>query len=396
MRLFRKPRFEDRTLTRSNVPSVMLTSTVAGLPKTADAALRIVDVLACVRLLAESASILPLHAYRRTASGRQRIESGIADLLERPAPATSQGNLVCQLVGSLALRGEAFVGKFRKGGELVQLGMLPVDRIAVEIKNGEPVYTLTHDTGRQTRHGADDVLHLRGLSVDGVRGLSPIGYAREALGLAAALEQHASALFANGAAPLGVLTVGQGPAQGDVMENLRKGFEDRHKGAKNAGRVAVLAGEIDFKPVSITPADAEFIAQRKLSTSEVARLFRVPAHLVNAESNTSLTYSTTEMDALNFVKFSLQPWLTVIEQAVSADRDLCQPGTYVQFKLDALLRADSHTRAQVYALALDPERGWMRREEIRELEDLPREQRVPVPTVTVNGHTRQERPHARA
>jgi HK97 family phage portal protein len=373
MGIFRRERAEERMLTRENVPGVMLQTTIAGQPVTPDTALRLVDVLACVRLLAESASILPLHAYRKGNAGRQRVEGGITELLERPASGTTQANFIAQLVGSLAMRGEAFIGKFRRAGELVQLGLLPVDRMEVEIKNGEPVYTLTSDKGERTRHTTADVVHVRGLSIDGVRGLSPIAYAREALGLASALTEHASALFANNAAPLGVLTVPPGPAQGDVMENLKTGFEARHKGSENAGRVAVLAGEIKFEAVSITPSDAEFVATRKLSSTEIARLFRVPPYLIGAESGDSLTYSNVEQEGINFLRFSLAPHLRVIEQAISADADLTPPGAYWEFVTEAILRTDALTRSEVYGRALDPSTGWMRRDEVRELEDLPPE-----------------------
>lgn len=368
--LFRR-RHEDRALTAQNVPSVMLNPTLAGTTVTAESALRTVDVLACVRLLAESASTLPLIPYRRTASGRQRYDGAITGLLNRPSPATTQANLVAQLVGCLALRGNVFLGKFRNAeGEVEQLALLPPDRVAVELVGGSPVYTLTSDRGEQTMHTTRDVLHLKGLSLDGLMGLSPIAQAREALGLAAALSEHASALMGNSATPMGVLTVPPGPASEDMMESLKGAWEKRHRGSKNAGRVAVLSGEVNFSALSLTPADSEFVAQRKLSTQEVARLFRVPPHMVGAQSENSLTYSTVEMDALNFVRFSLSPWLTVVEQGITADPDLCPAGVYVEFLVDGFLRAASETRAQVYALALDPEHGWLSRSEVRRLENL--------------------------
>lgn len=352
----------------------MLQSTLAGVAVTPETALRIVDVLACVRLLAESASTLPLKPYRRKANGERVLYTGkLAQLLERPAPATTQANLIAQLVGALALRGNAFLGKFRDGdGEIVQLGLLPPDRVQVELVRGEPVYTLTHDTGEQTRHGTEDVLHFKGLSMDGIVGLSPIAQAREALGLAGALAEYGSALFGNAATPQGVLTVaGSGPSQGDLIENLKTGFEARHRGAANAGRVAVLSGEVTFHPISLTPGDAEFIATRKLQTAEIARLFRVPAHLINGEApGGSLTYSTVEMDALNFVRFSLAPWLVVIEQGIAADPDLSPSTVFVEFVLDAFLRPASTERAAVYSAALNPQTGWMRRSEVRRLENL--------------------------
>lgn len=363
---------EQRSLTKDSVPSVMLHQTVAGSTVNAEAALRIVDAYACVRLLAETASTLPLIPYRRTSNGRTRLDGRLAELLTRPSPGNTQANLVSQLVGSLALRGNAYLGKFRNGGgEIEQLALLPPERVTVELKGGVPLYTLTSDKGAQTTHTARDVLHLKGLSADGIVGLSPIAQCREALGLARTLGEHASATFGNSALPQGVLSVGgQGPQQADLMERLKAAWETRHGGARNAGRVAVVSGEITFSPLSLTPADAQFIEQRRLSTQEVARIFRVPAHMVGGESQNSLTYSTVEMDALNFARFSLQPLLTIIEQGITADTDLCLPRCYCEFLLDGLLRADSQTRANVYAQALDPERGWMRREEVRRLENL--------------------------
>lgn len=365
-------RAEERALTRDNLPAVMLPASAAGASVTPQSALGIVDVLACVRILAETASTLPLVAYRRAAGGRVRLESGrTAELLRRPSPGNTQCALVSQLVGSLVLRGNAYLGKFRNGeGEIEQIALLPPDRVRVELRGGVPLYELAHESGRLTTHDASDVLHLKTLSADGVLGLSPIGLAREALGLALALEQQASAIVANDATPLGVLSVPPGPEQSDVMENLRAGFEARHRGARNSGRVAVLAGEIKFSPVSLSPVDADFVAQRKLSTQEICRLFRVPGSLVNAESGGSLTYSTSETEALGLVKFSLAPLLVVVEQGISGDPDLCPGGAYVEFLVDGLLRADSATRASVYSAALDPVTGWLRRDEVRQLENL--------------------------
>lgn len=369
-----KPRIEERALTRANVPAVMLQSTVAGVTVTPATALQLVDVLACVRLLAETASTLPLIAYRRRGEARERADGPLASLLSRPSPGNTQANLVAQLVGSLALRGNAFLGKYRNGeGEIEQLGMLPPDRIEVELRGGLPFYTLTSDKGRRTVHGPTDILHFKGLSVDGLVGLSPIGQAREALGLSRALAEQASAMVANDATPLGVLAVPVGPGTEDLIEQLRAGWEARHRGARNAGRVAVLAGDIKFSPVSLSPVDADFVAQRKLSTQEICRLFRVPPHLVAAEGGSSMTYSNLEQEGAFFLTYSLAPWLTVVEQGISADPDLCGGGVWVEFLVDGLLRADSSTRATVYTAALDPITGWLRRDEVRRLENLPPE-----------------------
>jgi HK97 family phage portal protein len=297
----------------------------------------------------------------------------LVDLLARPAPAVTQAALVGQLVSSLACRGNGFLGKYRNGDSVIeQVGVLPPERVQVQIEAGLPLYTLTHLDGRQTTHGTSDVIHVRmPVTLDGVLGLSPIAQAKEALGLARALGDQASALVANEAAPLGVLSVPAGPAQDDLLENLRRDFEARHRGAKNSGRVAVLSGEIKFSAISISPVDAEFVAQRKLSTAEVARLFRVPPWMIGAESGDSLTYSTVEGQSRAFLTFALSAYLTVIEQAITNDTDLCAgPNVYVEFLRDAILQADALQRAQVYALALDPVKGWMNRAEVRQRENL--------------------------
>jgi len=368
-------RAEDRAITRNDVPGLMLSPVLAGVPVTSDTALRLVDVLACVRLLAESASILPLKLYRRAGPRRDVLEDHpLSRLLQRPAPATTQSNLIASTVGSLALRGNAFLGLFRDAsGALAQLAVLSPDRVRVDLApGGQPRYTITDDQGRMTTHTTRDVLHFKGLSMDGVMGLSPIGQARQALGLATALEQSAAALHGNGSLPQGVLSVsGSGPGVQDQMENLAGDFEARHRGSAQRGRIAVLSGDVTFHPLSLSPADADLVAQRKLSTQEVARLFRVPPSLIASESGNSLTYSTTEMEATNFLRFSLQPWLTVVEQAISAHPDLTPgPDAWWEFNVGSLLRADSKTRAEVYALALDSERGWMSRDEVRALERL--------------------------
>lgn len=122
--------------------------------------------------------------------------------------------------------------------------------------------------------------------------------------------------------------------------------------------------------MSLTPEDAQFLGQRELSAREVARLFRVPPWMIGAGDGGSMTYSNVEQQAQAFVTFSLRPWLVLIEQAITADVDLCPPGIYVEFLLDALMRGESKTRAEVYTAALNPETGWMTRDEVRRLENL--------------------------
>ena len=141
----------------------------------------------------------------------------------------------------------------------------------------------------------------------------------------------------------------------------------------NAHRVAVMAGEVEFLPISMPADDAQFLEQRKLSATEVARIFRVPPWMIGADAGSSMTYANVESQALAFVSYSLRPQLVLVEQALTADPDLFPAGVYAEFLLDGILRADSSTRSEVYARALDPVTGWMSRQEVRKLENLPAE-----------------------
>jgi HK97 family phage portal protein len=368
---------ESRALQRETGPAPIFGTPVVVGPVGDREALGLVDVWACVSIIASVASTLPLIAYRRAVDGRERLAGGrLVELLRSPAPGTTLANLIGQLCASLALRGNAYLGLYADDtGNVGQLGVIDPARLQVQIVAGAPVYVLTHLDGRQTRHDSSDLVHIKmPLSLDGVVGLSPVAQCREALGLARALTQEATALIQNATAPRGVLSVAAGPASDDVLQNLESSFTSRHQGPEKAGRVAVLSSDVSFTALSLSPHDAEFVEQRKLSTQEIARLFAVPPWMLNAPSNDSLTYSNTEMQAAAFVKFCLAPYLAAIEQAITASPLCSAATTYVEFLVDALLRPDALTRAQVYALALDPDKGWMRRDEVRQRENLPPEQ----------------------
>lgn len=371
-------RVEDRSLNAGNVPPVMLSSTPGG-AVTPDSALRIADAYACVRALADAAASLPLHAYRRTEQGRVRATGRTADLIARPAPAMTTAALVGQIVAHLNLEGNAYLGKVRDGeGRVQQLVALLPDRVTPRIEGGEPRYELRDEKGRRSDHGIADIIHVKALTTDGLVGLSPVRQARAALGLDRDLLDHAGSWIANDGRPSGVLSVEGSAGGNEGMEQLREKWDSRRKGPDRAGGTAVLTGEVKYTPVAMPNDDAQFLEQRKLSATEIARVFRVPPWIIGAEDGGTFTYSNVEQQSLAFATYSLRPWLVQIEQAISADRDLCPGGLYVEFLIDALLRADSMTRANVYEKALNPVTGWMTREEVRRLENLEPETSTPV------------------
>lgn len=365
---------ESRTLTPASFwPTVTPGEIVPG------NALGVSDAYACIRALADAAASLPLHVYRRTANGRERIDNCTAELLERPSPATTQAGLVGQIAAHLNLWGNAYVGKYRDAdGRIAQLALLPPDRVQVELAGGEVVFTVHNTAGAATRHGLNDIVHIRALSTDGLVGLSPVRQARRTLELSRSLSDYATRFFENDARPGGILKVDQA-ATGEQVDRLRDSWNAGHRGTTHAGRIAVVSGGVEFVEIGMPADDAQFLEQRKLSATETARIFRVPPWVIGAEDGGSLTYSNTESQSLHFATYSLRPWLVAIEQALSNDRDLFARSTFCEFKLDALLRADSRSRAEVYRLALDPVTGWMTRAEVRRLENLdPEPERTPV------------------
>lgn len=345
---------------------------------TPTAALAIADVWAAVRVLADAASSVPLHVYRKTAVGRERVTSGkLVDLLARPGPATSQADLISTLMSHLAIWGNPYPAKYRQQGEVTQLGLLAPERVRPELEGGRLRFRYSPGTGPQQMLTQADVVHVKGLSVDGLTGLSAVSQAARVLGLSDELVKHALSFFESGTArPAGVVKISPGAsevARQRWIESLRA--EGRPHG------LLVVEGDVEYQELAAKLDDSQFVEQRRLAAQEIARVFRIPPHMLGAPTGDSLTYITVEQQSLDFVRYSLLPWLRRVELAVSNDRDLAFERQYVRFETDALLRGDSKTRAEVYEKALDPITGWMSRDEVRRLEDLEPETPPTQPTV---------------
>jgi len=370
-------RTEERSLPLAeNEYPLMSSSAPAGSTVTGTGALAIADAYSCIRALVDAASSLPLHTYRRTPQGRVPVEGRGAELLRRPAPAVTTPNFVADLMLHLQLYGNAYVLKLRAGGDIEQLALAHPETVRVRLEGGERRYELTWNNRSQSATPAD-LIHVRGMSLDGLTGLSPVTQARVALGLSKDLTEHASKFFAGGAMPAGWMKVTD--FSDDNVNRLRESIRNRRQAQEGIG---VIPDGVDWVPVGMPMDDSEFLAQRQLSTREVCRISRVPPWIVGADTGgSSLTYSNTENQSLHFATYSLRPWLVLIEEALSADTDLFPGNAYCQFNLDALLRSDAKTRAEVHHLALDPVQGWLTRTEVRELEDLPPEDAATAPSV---------------
>ncbi len=359
-------------MTRENVPPVMLSSTIAGESITPQSSLALLDVFAAVRRLSDGVSSMPLITYRKRGEARERAEGATADLFLRPAPATTQASLIGTAVAHLATYGNAYIGKVKAPeGQVIQLVPLAPERTVPEIRAGVPLYVFTDLRGGRHELTAADVIHARTMSTDGLVGLSPIRQARESLGLAGALTEHASAFWKNGAAPGGVLKVAAGPASDEIAENLSQAWSARHGGPRNAGRVAVVTGEVTFDAVSLSMEDAAWVESQRLSTVAVARLFGLPPWVLAADAGSSMTYSNVSEQLRALVWGGLRPYMTALEQSFSLDEDLCGEGTglFVEFLADSMLRSTPEQRADVYEKGLRA--GWLEINDVRRAENLP-------------------------
>jgi HK97 family phage portal protein len=379
--LFRR-KVEDRTLTPESLPAVMLPDVgevITGVDQVSWP--QVADVFACVRLLTDAVSTLPLEAYRNTPDGRVEVgpDARISQLLARPFPGCTLPDLLGQIMQSLAVDGNCFIGKWRGAdGSVVQLGVFDPQMVQIRLMNQVIIYTVGY-YGGSIETGPEDILHIRGsVSLDHLRGVSPIMQCAMAMGLNASLSASAKKFQDQGSRPSGVLAVKGGQSDFTVAK-IQESWQDSHGGATNMHKIAVLqADEVTYQQLGLSAEDAQFIQQRELSTREIARIFRVPAHMIDGDTGRSLTYSTVEQQGQFFLTHSLRPWLVRIETAISMDPDLCPGNTYVRFDVDSLLRASALERAQVYTAALNPQTGWLTRAEVRELENLEPETNLPA------------------
>jgi HK97 family phage portal protein len=212
-----------------------------------------------------------------------------------------------------------------------------------------------------------DVLHIPGLGFDGLVGYSPIAMAKNAIGMAIACEEYGAKFFANGAAPGGVL---EHPGTIKDPQKVKDSWNMAYQGSSNSHRVAVLEEGMKYQPIGISPEQAQFLETRKFQINEIARIFRVPPHMVGDLEKSS--FSNIEQQSLEFVKYTLDPWVIRWEQAIS--RVLLRPDEkklyFSKFNVDGLLRGDYVSRMNGYATAR--QNGWMSANDIRELENLDR------------------------
>ena len=363
-----------------NAFSFLFGGTTSGKVVNERTAMQTTAVYACVRILAEAIAGLPLHVYRyRSDGGKERIPfHPLYHLLhDEPNPEMTSFVFRETLMSHLLLWGNAYAQIVRNGrGEAIALyPLLPSKMEVNRTQNGELVYKYYRDvdeSGINPKGGyvtlrKDEVLHIPGLGFDGLIGYSPIAMAKNAIGMSLATEEYGAAFFANGANPGGVL---EHPGVIKDIQRVKDSWNSAYQGSGNAHKVAVLEEGMKFQAIGIPPEQAQFLETRKFQINEIARIFRVPPHMVGDLEKSS--FSNIEQQSLEFVKYTLDPWVVRWEQSLQQALILPSEKTvlFIKFNLDGLLRGDYQSRMTGYSVGR--QNGWMSANDIRELENMNR------------------------
>lgn len=324
-------------------------------------------VYACVRLLADSIASLPVDVYRKSKGSNVRVPLETPPVLADPDTDINDFEYMQQVVTSLALRGNSIEYITSYDNLERPASRIPIHPDEVQItrnrETGKPEYRINNDPIKDVKR----IIHIRRLTLPGqVEGLSPIRQAAQAIGMGLAAERFGARWFADSANPSAILHT-DANIDDDEMTRILKSWVSSHGGRRMP---AILSGGLDYKPISITPEESQFLQTRDFQRSEIAMFFGIPPHMIGDTTKSTSWGSGIEQLGIGFVKYSLMPWLRCIESTYS--RALLPRGQYMRFNVDALLRGDTISRYTAYTQARNA--GWLNVDEIREKEDM-----LPIP-----------------
>ena len=340
-------------------------------------AMQTTAVYSCVRILSEAIASLPVHLYRYAGRGKERVYDHPLYYLLHDEPNPEMTSFVFRetLMSHLLIWGNAYAQIIRDGGGRV-LGLYPLlpDKVEVDRDGkGELYYVYNRYSDENPNFGEygrvylapEDVLHIPGLGFDGLVGYSPIAMAKNAVGMTLACEEYGAGFFENGATPGGVL---EHPGVLKDPAKVRESWHAVYGGSKNAGKVAVLEEGMKYQQIGIPPEEAQFLETRKFQVDEIARLYRIPPHMVGDLDKSS--FSNIEQQSLEFVKYTLDPWVIRWEQSLQKALLLPQEKReyFVKLNVDGLLRGDYQSRMNGYSVGR--QNGWLSANDIREMEDM--------------------------
>ena len=353
----------------SGAPSFYFGTSGSGKSVTAQSAIQLSTVYACIRVISETIASLPLGVYEQDENGNRKATEHPLYRLLHDEPNAEMTSFVLRevMLTHLLIYGNSYCQIIRTGKNGI-VGLYPLlpDHMDVDRDSkGNLNYTYTTSDGKTVALKPPQVLHIPGLGFDGIMGYSPIALEKSAIGLGLAAEEYGSKFFANGARPSGVLTH---PNTVKNPKALRESWNAAYGGSSNANRVAVIEEGMTFTPLSIPNNEAQFLETRKFQVDEICRIFRVPPHLVcNLEH---ATFSNIEHQSIDFAVHTIRPWLVRIEQSMNRAlfSDQEKGRFYVVFNMDGLMRGDYKSRMEGYAIAR--QNGWLSANDIRELENL--------------------------
>ena len=358
--------------------SFLFGRTTSGKPVNERTAMQTTAVYACVRILAEAVASLPLHVYEYQDDGGKKLvhDHPLYYLLhDEPNPEMTSFVFRETLMSHLLIWGNAYAQIIRDGAGRV-LGLYPLLPDKMDVQRDDRgniyyVYSRNSDENPMFKEygniklKAEDVLHIPGLGFDGLIGYSPIAMAKNAVGMTLACEEYGASFFANGANPGGVL---EHPGVLKDPSKVRESWNSVYRGVNNAHKIAVLEEGMKYQQIGIPPEEAQFLETRKFQINEIARLYRIPPHMVGDLDKSS--FSNIEQQSLEFVKYTLDPWVIRWEQ--SLQRSLLLPGEkgkyFIKLNVDGLLRGDYQSRMNGYAVGR--QNGWFSANDIREMENM--------------------------
>ncbi|MTB45843.1 phage portal protein [Providencia sp. wls1950] len=339
---------------------------------TADKAMQLSAVWSCVRLLSESISTLPIKIYKSESDGSRSLakDHPVYRLLcKHPNIEMTPSRFMLMVVASLCLRGNSFIEKLYIGQKLVSLNpLLPQNMVVTRNDSGVLEYEYTDPTTKSKRKiSLKHMMHIRGFGMDGICGMIPVQVGRDVIGSALSVEESAAKIFENGLQSSGFLSSDL-PLNDEQRERIRS-YLLSFVGSKNAGKMMVLEGGMKYNNVTMNPEAAQMLESRTFSIEEICRWFRVPPFMVGHMDKQSSWASSVEGMNMQFLTNTLRPLLVNIEQEISRCLLNGDDDYYAEFSVEGLLRADSAGRAAYYTTSL--QNGWMSRNDVRRLENLP-------------------------
>ena len=341
------------------------TSTYSGVSITQDNSLRLSTVYACVRLLADTVSTLPVDSFVRRDGVRTPFRPRPLWLdIPDPDLGTTRDEHFTQVMVSLLLDGNAFVRVVRDAaGEVLALIVLDPRRVEVRRNDAYQIEYKLRDT--DVVLAKSEVLHITEMRKPGaLRGTSRIDELKEVFGLSAALDEFASRFFGQGSQTTGVIEV-PGALTREQAKDLVDSFEEGHKGLARSHRPGVLFGGAKFSKTGVDPNEAQMLESRKMQVEEIARAFRVPLHMLSTAIPGAMSYASVEQNAIQFATYTIRPYLSRIENTYSS---LLPTGVFIRFNMDGILRGDIQTRFSAYSTGTQA--GFLSVNDIHRLEDM--------------------------